>query len=105
MENQIARRRLAEPRVDGDAGEVSARREVQRLERSAAARFEIDRLPHSVRRAVALLPLELEGMWRVVDADDETQRLREAQTVRELEGEWRVPTLVLADLPSVDPGR
>src|SRR6266516_6918161 len=103
MKRQIARRRLAQPRVDADAGEVAVRREVHRLERVAAARLEIDGLPHPVRRAVALLPLELERVRGVVDADDETQRLREAQALRELAGEWRVSTLVLANLLSVDP--
>src|SRR5205085_4635288 len=63
---QLGRRRLEEARVDADGGQVGARRKVDGVERIAAARLEIDGLPHAARRAVALLALELEGMRRVV---------------------------------------
>ena len=57
--------------VDAHAAEIRVRREVHGLERVAAARFEVHGLPHAARLSVALLPLELEVVLRVVDAHDE----------------------------------
>src|SRR5206468_3255027 len=74
-------------------------------EGTRTTRFEIDRLPHSARFAVALLPLELERMRRVIDADDETVSVASTNVRRELEGEWRISALVLADALTVEPDR
>ena len=76
---------------------------MQRRERSAAARLEIHRLPDAARLSVPLLPLELERVRAVVDADRDALRRTVARARRELDGERNVPALVLADLGTVEP--
>ena len=81
------------------------RREVHRVERIGAARFQIDSLPHAMRRAVALFTLELERMRCVVDTHHEPLRPIEPKMLRELERKWRVAALVHAERLSIDPSR
>ena len=102
---QIVRRRVAQPRLDNYAREVSARREMDRFERVRTARLEIHRLPHPMCGAVPLLAFELELMRPVVDTDDESLRLADAQVTGELEREWRVSPVVRAETLPVEPRR
>ena len=65
-------RRIEQPHVHVDTGEVGMRREVHEFQRVGSARLEVDGLPHPAGFAVALFAFELEGMRRVVHADHQS---------------------------------
>jgi len=99
---QCAWRGLEQAHVHTDPGEIGTRCEVHELQRIAAARLEVDRLPHAPRFAVALLALELEGVGGVVDADDELLARAEPR-VLQLERKRSVAALVVAQLLAIEP--
>src|SRR5712664_2301075 len=82
--------------------EVGMRREVHEFQGIAAPCLEVHRLPHAPRVSVPLLSLELEGVGRVVHADDEPRSFAGTRACQ-LEGEWGVATLVLAQLVAIEP--
>ena len=101
---QIARRRLEQPHIDADAGQVGTRREVHGLQRVRPASFEVHRLPHASRFAVALLAFELERMRGVVHANHQTLWPPWRRRFQ-LECKRRVAALMLAQFRAVEPDR
>ena len=101
--HHVHRRRLAQANIDADAGQIAARRVAHRFQRITPARFEVDRLPHAARFAVALLSFQLERMRGVVDAHHKSMHVRDASLRRQLERERRVAALMFTELVSVQP--
>ena len=83
---------------------ADARVELERVHVERGPRLQVDRLPQAARLAVPLLALQLEGVRRVVHAQDQPLLLPGLRELRELELEGRVAALVRADrLPSSQP--
>ena len=96
--------RFQQPHIHVHAVEICMRREVDAVERVAAAGFEVHGLPDALRVAVALLSFQLEWMGRVVNADGECLRAARPGELRELERERRVAALVGAERIAIEPG-
>jgi len=94
---------LGEPHAQLDALQPDARVELERLHVERRARFEVDRLPQAPCLPVALLALQLEGVRRVVHAQDQPLVLPGLCDLRQLQLEGRVAPLVGADGLSVEP--
>src|SRR5688572_10250177 len=99
----MAGRGLEQPDVYAHAIEILRWREVHRGEWCRTARFQVYGLPDTACFAIPLLTLELEGVLRVVDADDEALRHSRACQCGELERKRRVSALMLAEPTPVEP--
>ena len=95
---------LREVDADLDLLAPEVRAELERLHEPRRTGLEVDRLPQASRRAVPLLPFQLERVGRIVHADDETVLTPGPYRTGELQLERGVAALVGPQGLPVEPG-